>query len=190
MASTPLKTLVIRCYPGQAGDNNTYTLYEDDGLTTDYLQERFATTALTYKKTVDGMVLIRIAPTQGNYEGQPLKRAYRIELPGMSSAAQIRVNGKKLKIKRSENVGGLVIPIAETDNCKRSGLNRMTTYFSIKRGGFYNCKGLPSLWKSIIKQTKCHFTTYPRLLMTCHSDKNRGIKYRGGKAVSPFPVIP
>ena len=36
MASAPLDTLVVRCYPGEKGIENHYTLYEDDGQTLDY----------------------------------------------------------------------------------------------------------------------------------------------------------
>lgn len=31
-ATEPLGTLVLRCYPGADGADNTYTLYEDDGI--------------------------------------------------------------------------------------------------------------------------------------------------------------
>ena len=44
MATVILNTLIVRCYPGNDGGNNTYTLYEDDGVTTDYEQGRYATT--------------------------------------------------------------------------------------------------------------------------------------------------
>ena len=46
MCSTPLTELIVRCYPGKEGANNTYILYEDDGLTQDYLQGKYATTRL------------------------------------------------------------------------------------------------------------------------------------------------
>ena len=35
-ASTPLTTLVMRVYPSAGDADNTYTLYEDDGVTRDY----------------------------------------------------------------------------------------------------------------------------------------------------------
>ena len=115
MASTPLTTLIVRCYPGSDGDNNTYTLYEDDGLTMDYEKGRFATTALTYQKNQKTGTTITIDPAKGEYEGQPQKRAYRIELPGIAAGTRIRVNGKKTKTSYNENLKGIVIQVKATD---------------------------------------------------------------------------
>ena len=78
MCSTPLTELIVRCYPGKEGANNTYILYEDDGLTQDYLQGKYATTRLNYQKS-GGQTIITVSPVEGTYEGQPRKRAYRLE---------------------------------------------------------------------------------------------------------------
>lgn len=114
MASAPLDTLVIRCYPGQDGDRNTYTLYEDDGITLDYQKGQYATTALTYRKK-DTETSVRIAPTQGEYDGQEKQRAYRIELPGVKASAKVSVSGKKIRARYSEEIQGIVISIKKTD---------------------------------------------------------------------------
>ncbi len=114
MASAPLDTLVIRCYPGQNGDRNTYTLYEDDGITLDYQKGQYATTALTYQKK-DAETSVQIASTQGKYDGQEKQRAYRIELPGVKVSSKISVNGKKVRARYSEDIQGIVIPIKKTD---------------------------------------------------------------------------
>jgi len=119
MASTPLTTLIVRCYPGEEGCNNTYSLYEDDGQSMDYSRGRFATTALTYQKA-DGMTTLTIAPAQGEYEGQPGKRAYRIELPGVAAGTRVKVNRRKVKTCYDENLDGLVVNIKATDIHKQT----------------------------------------------------------------------
>lgn len=70
MCSTPLTELTVRCYPGEEGADNTYTLYEDDGLTQDYLAGKYATTRLNYQKTGE-QTIITVSPAEGTYEGQP-----------------------------------------------------------------------------------------------------------------------
>lgn len=114
MASTPLTTLVLRCYPGNEGSNNTYSLYEDDGLTTEYIKGKYATTDMTYKKENES-VTVSIHPTVGSYKGQPQKRAYRIELPEVSLKSKIKVNGKTVKPIADSNINGIIILVKATD---------------------------------------------------------------------------
>lgn len=78
------------------GSDNTYTLYEDDGLTTAYERGAFAETPLRYGRTDSG-VTVSIGPARGAYDGQPQCRAYRIELPGVPAGAAVRVNGRRAK---------------------------------------------------------------------------------------------
>lgn len=108
MASAPLDTLVVRCYPGEKGVENHYTLYEDDGQTLDYQAGRFATTDLSYENQGDRLV-IRMAGSKGSYEGQPRKRAYVVELPGVKAGREVRVNGKRVRASFDGSLQGLVI---------------------------------------------------------------------------------
>lgn len=114
MASAPLTTLVVRCYPGNEGSNNTYSLYEDDGLTMEYVEGKYATTDMTYKKEEE-TVTVSIQPVQGSYNGQPQKRAYRIELPGGSTKSKVKVNGKTVKPMADSSINGIIIPVKATD---------------------------------------------------------------------------
>lgn len=83
-ASCDLKTLVLRVYPGNDGDVNTFTLYEDDGVSRDYEKGEFAKTTLTYTQNGNKVNII-VNPTQGNYKGQISERAYRLEICGFGS---------------------------------------------------------------------------------------------------------
>lgn len=52
--------------------------------------------------------------TEGNFDGQPQKRAYIIELPGIEARAKVRVNGKRTKTVYDRKLNGLKIPIKKT----------------------------------------------------------------------------
>ena len=108
MASAKLDTLIVRCYPGEDGVTNTYTLYEDDGLTTDYLKGNYAETPLTYSKA-NGSTTVTIAPAKGSYTGQPQRRTYSIELPGVKQDAVVTVNGRRVKTTFDSHLNALVV---------------------------------------------------------------------------------
>ena len=80
-ASCDLKTLVMRVYPGNDGDVNTFTLYEDDGVSRDYEKGEYAKTTLTYIQKGKKISVI-VDPTQGSYRGQLPERGYRLEICG------------------------------------------------------------------------------------------------------------
>lgn len=114
MTSTPLIQLVLRCYPGQEGDRHSYLLYEDDGLTTDYEQGKYAETKLEYRQK-NGKTELIIHPAKGSYKGQPSKRSYRIELPGTENTRTFRVNGKKVKPIPATQFQGNILEIKPQD---------------------------------------------------------------------------
>lgn len=118
MCSTPLTELIVRCYPGTDGCDNSYTLYEDDGITTDYQQGRSASTLLNYRKE-GNRAFVTIHPAVGSYEGQPRQRAYRIELPGVPLGTRVTVNGRKVKATFDESLGGIVVLVKPLDIRKR-----------------------------------------------------------------------
>ena len=49
------------------------------------------------------------------YEGQPRKRAYRIELPGIPVQARVSVNGKKARTTPNQELNGVIVPIKVMD---------------------------------------------------------------------------
>lgn len=94
--TTPLDTLRLRCYPGADGATGEFTLYEDDGRSEAYLEGKFATTRLSYTRKAD-RVLIEIGAADGNYQGQPAKRTYQIELPNTARLEQVTANGRPVQ---------------------------------------------------------------------------------------------
>ena len=119
MASAELKELIVRCYPGAEGATNSYTLYEDDGLTLDYEKGAFATTQLEYKKA-NGVTEITIYPTEGTYNGQVAKRAYTFELPEIAGNIQPTVNGKKVKAVKNADINGYTVSVKANDIKKKT----------------------------------------------------------------------
>lgn len=118
MCSTPLTELIVRCYPGNDGCNHSYTLYEDDGITTAYQQGESASTLMNYRKEGE-QTFVTIHPAKGSYEGQPQKRAYRIELPGIPAGTKVKVNGKSVKATFDKTIGGIVVSVKPGDIRKK-----------------------------------------------------------------------
>lgn len=112
MASTPLTKLIVRCYPGIEGADNSYTLYEDDGISTDYERGGYAETKMQYKR-IDGKTEIVIHPAEGSYQGQLSRRSYRIELPHTDRNISVRVNGKKVKVLPDASIGGHIVEVKD-----------------------------------------------------------------------------
>ena len=80
MVSAKLEELIVRCYPGENEAAQSFTLYEDDGISTDYEKNICLKTKLTYRKQGDEVTLT-IAPSGIGYDEMPKLRSYTIELP-------------------------------------------------------------------------------------------------------------
>ena len=94
--TTPLAQIVVRCYPGADGAEETSTLYEDDGLSPAYLHGAQATTQLHYQRH-GGSVTVTIDPAQGSFQGQVAERGYVIELPATDAPTHAAVDGTEVK---------------------------------------------------------------------------------------------
>ncbi len=97
MATAPLTTLVVRCYPGANGQKGAFTLHEDDGTTTAYQRGEFATTPLSYQRHGQ-TVTVTVGATTGRYAGQVARRGVVIELPDTGRAAEATLNGQPVAV--------------------------------------------------------------------------------------------
>lgn len=93
MATAPLTTLRVRCFPGPDGKTVSSSLYEDDGVSDSYAKGRSATTPLSYSRR-GAEVTIKIGPTAGTFQGQISQRGYSIELPDTDSPTRVVVNNR------------------------------------------------------------------------------------------------
>lgn len=80
--------------------NNTFRMYEDDGVTNDYEKGIFAETPLTVKE--DGTtVTFVIGAAEGEKELLPEKRSYSLKFKDITASEEItvKVNGRKRSVK-------------------------------------------------------------------------------------------
>ncbi len=102
MTTTPLENLIIRVFPGENNKKETFTLYEDDGITNEYQNGQYALTHISYLK-MDKIVKIEISSVEGKYSRQVLARTYTIELPCSKKANLIKVSNKNASLDYDSN---------------------------------------------------------------------------------------
>lgn len=76
-----------------AGKSSSYTLYEDDGTTQDYLAGKYSEIIFEQKSTSD-RVSISIHEASGSLSHLPNKRSYKISILGIKEPEMILINGK------------------------------------------------------------------------------------------------
>jgi hypothetical protein len=77
--------LTVRVYIGENGD---FTLYEDDGISSQYENGAWLKTNLSYREK-NGIFSITVTPEGEGYDGMPTERSYLLELIGMENAPYI-----------------------------------------------------------------------------------------------------
>jgi hypothetical protein len=81
------------------GASGTFTLYEDDGVTTAYEEGHAVTTKMELEQGKKGTMHFRIEPAEGDLSLIPAQRSYEICLYGVSvtpdTKAEIRIGKKK-----------------------------------------------------------------------------------------------
>ncbi|RDC58330.1 DUF5110 domain-containing protein [Pedobacter chinensis] len=108
MASATLDTLVIKCYPGIINKQQTYTLYEDDGISNEYKNDMQSFTKLGYTQKSNA-ALVNISAVEGKgYTGQPKSRVYVLQLP-LQKAKNVLVNNKKAQFKYDDKTNSTII---------------------------------------------------------------------------------
>ncbi len=72
----PIDTLTVDIYPEGKG---SYTLYEDDGITFECENGKFALTEFSYEEN-DAELAVTVAPSAGEYRGKPAERTYHLSI--------------------------------------------------------------------------------------------------------------
>ena len=103
--------LTVSAYPGGDG---TYSLYEDDGLSTDYLDGESATIPLHHE--TNGLHrIITIGPAKGTFRGFKKKRKVTVRLHGCPPPESV-LTGKKSRAWKFDGDHGVVeIPLGVID---------------------------------------------------------------------------
>ena len=110
-AAQPANPLVVRVYPGQ---NGSFTLYEDDGTSSDYLHGAYALTPLHYQNRGAQGVQVTVDPAKGSYAGQPAARRIVVELPVTAHPATVTVNGTNVPESPTALPGYIYHPVSAT----------------------------------------------------------------------------
>lgn len=74
---------------------NTYELYEDDGLTRSYQEGKYALTSISTEQNAAGFT-IAIAPAHGDFPGFPIERDIKFVIHQIDDFSEIRI-GRKLQ---------------------------------------------------------------------------------------------
>jgi alpha-glucosidase (family GH31 glycosyl hydrolase) len=102
--SRPDDPLTLDIYPSAAP--STFTLYEDDGVSTLYQSGQFATTLFASRIAADGNITISLGATQGDYRGKPATRTIVIDLNGIA-VSPLRVFRNGVELAKTSVVGSL-----------------------------------------------------------------------------------
>jgi alpha-glucosidase len=88
----PVDTISLHVYPE---GESSFILYEDDGITYNYLEGAVTVTEITCRAT-EREVALTIAPRVGSYEGMPETRSFDIYLHSETAPAKVLLNGDPL----------------------------------------------------------------------------------------------
>jgi len=90
-----------------------FTLYEDDGISYDYLRGALAKTLIMCTQA-DGSLKLSVSPRQGTYEGMPAARTYELHMH-IPTPRRVLVNGKATKWTYDKKAGALILTIKEDE---------------------------------------------------------------------------
>lgn len=93
-APTALRLVIV---PGN--ETGRLELYDDDGLTQEYLHEAHSTTVVEYQSLFPGTTNVTIQAVNGSFDDIPSSRVYVIELRAALPIATASVNGHFLKLR-------------------------------------------------------------------------------------------
>jgi alpha-glucosidase (family GH31 glycosyl hydrolase) len=92
--SAPIDTLCLVAYPPMENDTTIFRLYEDDGQSFDYRNNKFRWTTLTYEHIKDISHKVVVAVPKGSYDGSVTHRAYRLTIINSSQPKKVLIAGK------------------------------------------------------------------------------------------------
>jgi alpha-glucosidase (family GH31 glycosyl hydrolase) len=92
----PMDKLIINFYGPY---NSEFNLYEDDGISLDYKNEKFANTLFTSQINKYGTQTLTINQTKGNFKGLVDKRAYDLVIYDIKEPKEVTINDTKISDK-------------------------------------------------------------------------------------------
>lgn len=95
-----INPLLLTIFPGDSGST---IVYEDEGNSLGYKTDKFSRTKVSHRKENWVKQVIEIFPSEGEYDGMPERRAYKIVLPGVLPPQKIVFNGEMLNFEYDGN---------------------------------------------------------------------------------------
>lgn len=93
----PIDDLIIEFYQASKEMKTSYNLYEDDGESLDYKNNKYRWTKIEYEFSKNSKTSIKINPTVGEYKEEVKNRYYTLVIKQLKNKPQnIQINGKKL----------------------------------------------------------------------------------------------
>lgn len=89
-------TLSLHVFPGSSGE---FILYEDDGVSNDYLSGRYATTRFTMKVVENGYE-VELEPVKGYFESMRDITVFQIVFHGDPLIQNVKVNNRKVRVSK------------------------------------------------------------------------------------------
>ncbi len=86
-------TLTVNVYPGSHG---RFTLIEDDGTSNDYLKGGYASTQMEWNETGTRQGALTIHPIEGNYQGMPAQRTWKLVFHVDNRPSAMKLNGQRI----------------------------------------------------------------------------------------------
>ncbi len=100
----PLDPLILRVFPSSGDATHQLRLYEDDGLTDAYRDDRCAWTPIRTTSSADGC-RIDIAAIEGDFDGRLAQRSYQFELRDVARPSRVTLDGRELAPSDTRDAG-------------------------------------------------------------------------------------
>ncbi len=86
----PLDSLIVDI---DGGGTSTFPLYEDDGVSVASEKGKSALTLISSARSGSSFT-VTVSPTRGEYDGQPVKRSYFLNVQGIKKPSIVKLNGR------------------------------------------------------------------------------------------------
>ena len=102
-AGRPLNPLYLEVYPPTGEKVAEFELYEDDGISEEYLQDKCAITRLACKRVSEGFI-VESSGAEGRYRGMPAARECCVRVRVAAPPSIVLLNGKEVPVSGNGGV--------------------------------------------------------------------------------------
>lgn len=102
IATERYEALDVYVYPGE--QHGEYTLYEDDGMTYGYLDNKWVTTQMSYQRSGDS-ISFTVTAINNTHSWLPSSRRWRFFFVGMTPATSVQIDGTDIHYGRFTSAG-------------------------------------------------------------------------------------